>query len=98
MPLVRYYLISASTERDPLELGCIASSGYINVEEQESTEATDRLAFLLATSETGELLELMHFKEGRTVWCEGMAIPGTKITADMVGMTFSEAVKLSMKK
>lgn len=96
MVSVRYYLTRISTRNDPMN--GIGSSGYLEVEDQGSSEATDHAAYLRATSEPGQLLELVRVREKVTVWCEGMPIPGLKITGDMVGMTFAEAIKFSMSK
>ena len=56
-------------------------------------------AYLRATDTDGELVKLsLYGIAGRVVWEKGMPAPGTKITADMAGLTFDEGIALSFEK
>ena len=92
MAKVRYQVIYGATKHEPLGDGCFASVGWLEVEQQTNIEASDRAAYLLATNSPGELVELLRVEPSGFAWREGMAIPGERITSDMVGMTFAQAI------
>ena len=99
MSKVRYHATWIASQREPMALDALGSTGFIEVDEEPDVESMDLKAYLLATSMNGELQSLTRLKVGKgavTVWKAGMAIPGVRVTQEMVGMTFSEAIRLSM--
>lgn len=94
---MRYHVSLGESSAEPLRGGAICSVGYLDVEDQGSLVATDRAAYLLATNEPGELSELRRMNPSSFVWRPGMPVPGERITADMVGMTFADAISKTMK-
>lgn len=97
---VRYHATWIASQREPMALGVLGSTGVIEVDAEQDAESMDLKAYLLATSMDGELQSLMRQEVGKcavTVWEAGMAIPGVRVTQEMVGMTFSQAIQLSMK-
>lgn len=100
MSKARYYATWLASQREPMIESALGATGVIEVDSEPDVEAMDLKAYLLATSEHGELVSLIRMGVGRdsvTVWQAGMAIPGMRVTQEMVGMTFSQAIQLSMK-
>lgn len=100
MSKVRYHATWIASQREPMDLGAMGASGVFELEEEADAEVMDAKAYLIATTKAGELRSLVRQQSGKgavRVWEDGMAIPGTRVTQEMVGMTFPQAIQLSMK-
>jgi len=75
------------------------SWGFVKVDVGADDVAEDMEAYLRATDTDGELVKLsLYGTTGRVIWEKGMPAPGTKITTDMAGLTFEEAISASFGK
>lgn len=101
MKVVRYYAEYRSSKSEPMGDGVLGTSGYLDIVEsaEEKVSDVDMRAYLQATNEIGRLVQLTRLGAlQKIVWREGMAVPNARITPDMVGLSFEEAVALSFRK